>query len=95
MAAPQRVPPPAVLDFRRGRARKASACSRRRAADFDPRVVERAYRRQRAKRHARVERLRERGHANLRFWLVIIILVSLSVYLALTVWQELQAIFGL
>lgn len=42
-----------------------------------------------------MERLRERGHARLRFWLVIIILVSLSVYLALTVWQELQALFGL
>lgn len=62
---------------------------------LDPHVVERAYRRQRAKRRARVELLRERGHARLRFWLVIIILVSLSVYLALTVWQELQALFGL
>ena len=62
---------------------------------LDPRGVERADRRQRAKRRARVERLRERGHARLRFWLVIIILVSLSVYLALTVWQELQALFGL
>lgn len=62
---------------------------------FDPRVIERAYRRQRAKRRARVERNRERSHAHLRFWLVIVILVSLSVYLALTVWQELQTLFGL
>ena len=62
---------------------------------LDPRVVERAYRRQRVKRRARVERLREQSHARLRFWLVMIILVSLSVYLALTVWQELQALFGL
>ena len=58
-------------------------------------MVERAYRRQRAKRHARVERTRERKHANLRFWLVLVILVSLSVYLALTVWQNLQEMFGL
>ena len=62
---------------------------------FDPRVIERAYRRQRAKRHARVERTRERKHARLRFWLVLIILVSLAVYLALTVWQNLQSMFGL
>ena len=62
---------------------------------LDPSVVERAYRRQRLKRRARVERSRERAHARLRFWLVLIILVSLSVYLALTVWQELQTLFGL
>ena len=31
----------------------------------------------------------------LRFWLVLVILVSLSVYLALTVWQSLQEMFGL
>jgi hypothetical protein len=61
---------------------------------LDPRVVERAYRRQRLKRRARAERSRERSHAHVRFWLVIIILVSLGVYLALTVWQELQGLFG-
>ena len=35
------------------------------------------------------------SHARLRFWLVLVILVSLSVYLALTVWQNLQEMFGL
>jgi hypothetical protein len=62
---------------------------------LDPRVIERAYRRQRARRRARVERSRERRHARLRFWLVLVILVSLSVYLALTVWQQLETMFGL
>jgi hypothetical protein len=61
---------------------------------LDPRVVERAYRRQRAKRRARVERTRERSLARLRFWLFMIILISVCVYLALTVWQELQGLFG-
>jgi hypothetical protein len=62
---------------------------------LDPRVIERAYRRQRAKRRARIERSRERRHARLRYWLVLIILVSVSIYLALTVWQQLQEMFGL
>jgi hypothetical protein len=61
---------------------------------LDPRVVERAYRRQRAKRRARIERSRERALASMRFWLFFVIIVSACVYLALTVWQELQALFG-
>ena len=62
---------------------------------LDPRAVERAYRRQRAKRRALVERKREQRAARLRFWLVLVILISLSVYLALTVWQQIEALFGL
>jgi cytochrome c-type biogenesis protein CcmH/NrfG len=62
---------------------------------LDPRVIERAYRRQRARRRARVERSRERSHARIRFWLVLVILVALSVYLALTAWQQVQALFGI
>jgi hypothetical protein len=61
---------------------------------FDHRVIERAYRRQRAKRRARVERSRERQLARVRFWLFLIILVSVCIYLALTVWEQLQQLFG-
>jgi hypothetical protein len=62
---------------------------------LDPRVVERAYRRQRARRRARLERTRERRHARIRFLLVLVILSSMSVYLALTVWQQVEQLFGL
>ncbi|MBD0347650.1 MAG: hypothetical protein ICV59_00735 [Thermoleophilia bacterium] len=77
----------------------AEPARRQPAADeppaLDPRAVERAYRRQRAKRRALVERKRERRAARVRFWLVLLILISLSVYLALTVWQEIEQLFGL
>jgi len=61
---------------------------------LDPRVVESAYRRQRIKRRARAERARERALARVRFWLLMIILFSGVVWVALTVWQELQRQFG-
>ena len=77
----------------------AEPARRQPAADeppvLDPRAVERAYRRQRARRRAIVERNRERRAARVRFWLVLVILISLSVYLALTVWQQIEKLFGL
>ncbi len=42
-----------------------------------------------------MERKLERRRARLRFWLVLVILIALSVYLALTVWQQVEELFGL
>lgn len=62
---------------------------------YDPGAVSREYRRQRAKRHARVQRKRERNAANVRFWLIVLGLLALSVYLSIAMWHQVQRLFGL
>lgn len=62
---------------------------------YDPGAVSREYRRQRAKRHARVQRTRERKAANIRFWLIVLGLLALSVYLSIAMWHQVQRLFGL
>jgi hypothetical protein len=42
-----------------------------------------------------VAHTREKRRAGLRFLLVLIALVALSVYLSLTVWNEIERLFGL
>jgi hypothetical protein len=65
------------------------------APSFDRVAVERAYRLQRARRRARVVRSRRQKHAGLRFLIVLAALVALSAYLMLTVWHEIEQLFGL
>jgi hypothetical protein len=62
---------------------------------YDPGAVSREYRRQRARRHARVQRTRERKAANVRFWLIVLGLLALSVYLSIAMWHQVQRLFGL
>ncbi len=61
----------------------------------DPAAVHREYRRQRARREARERRSRERRAANIRFWLIVLALLALSVYLSVEMWQQVQKLFGL
>jgi hypothetical protein len=61
----------------------------------DPHAVERAYRLERAKRRARLERQRARRLAGLRFSLVVVALLVISIVLVFAVWQEIQRLFGL
>lgn len=62
---------------------------------FDPVAVDRAYLHERARRRARIERSRERRRASLRFWLVLLVLVIASVVLTVTIWHEIERLFGL
>ena len=62
---------------------------------IDPDAVDRAYHVHRARRRARLERNRNLRRASLRFWTFLAILVALTVYLGLTVWHEIQRLFGL
>ncbi len=62
---------------------------------LDPAAIEQAYRRQRAKRRAGIERSRERRRARIRFWVVLVVLIALSAYLALTAWEQVERLFGL
>ena len=64
-------------------------------APFDPVAVDRAYLQERARRRARIERSRARRRAGLRFWVVLLGLVAVSVLLTLTIWREVERLFGL
>lgn len=61
----------------------------------DPRAIEREVRRQRARREHRERRTRERRAANIRFWLIVLALLALSVFLGVKMWQQVQNLFGL
>lgn len=65
------------------------------APSLDPGAIDRAYRRERARRRARLERQRAKKHAGMRFWLVLLALVGLSIVLVVTVWREIEQLFGL
>ncbi len=62
---------------------------------YDPLAVDRAYLHERARRRARVERTRARRRAGLRFWFVLLVLLTASVLLSLTIWREIERLFGL
>ena len=62
---------------------------------FDPVAVDRAYLQERARRRARIERSRAQRRASVRFWLVLLVLIAVSVLLTLTIWHEVQRLFGL
>ena len=49
----------------------------------------------RARRKARIEHRRRTRRAGIRFWLVLVLLLVESVVLSLTVWHEIQRLFGL
>jgi hypothetical protein len=61
----------------------------------DPYAVQRRLRRERAKRRARIEHRREQRIAGLRFLVLIGLLVFLALFLGLSIWEKIQAVFGL
>ena len=50
---------------------------------------------QKAKRQARIERERERMHARRRFAGLMFALLLFTTFLALAIWDQIQALFGL
>ena len=61
----------------------------------DPEAIQHAYRLQRARRRARLERHRERRHAQFRFLATLGLLLAASIALGVTVWHQVQRLFGL
>ena len=61
----------------------------------DPEAIDRAYHYHRARRNARLRRQREKERARLRFLVTFALLVGLSLFLLLTIWHEIQKVFGL
>lgn len=65
------------------------------APPLDPDAVRSAYRLQKARRRARIEHRRRTKRAGVRFWVVLFLLVTTGVVLAVTLWREIQQLFGL
>jgi len=62
---------------------------------LDPSAIDRAYRRERARRRARVDRSRASRQAGLRFSFVLVLLLVCAAVLALATRREVQQLFGL
>jgi hypothetical protein len=62
---------------------------------IDPVAIDRAYRLERARRRVRDERRRASRRANRRFWFILLGLLVACVVLAVTVWNEVERLFGL
>lgn len=78
-----------------GVARNAQRAAADDAPPLDPDAVQDAYRLHRARRMARIEQRRRSKRAGIRFWLVLAVLLALSVALGVTIWREVQQLFGL
>lgn len=61
----------------------------------DPLEFQRAVRRHRRRRLARIEHRRELQRARRRFWILVGTLFALAVFLSVTVWEQIQSLFGI
>lgn len=61
----------------------------------DPAAIEHAYHYHRQRRNARIERRREHRIARIRFWLVAAGLLLLALVIGVTIWDQIQTLFGL
>jgi hypothetical protein len=61
---------------------------------LDPLAIERNYRRERARRRARVERQSAARRSDIRFWITLFVLAFLAAFVILTAWREIQNLFG-
>lgn len=61
----------------------------------DPFVVHREFRRHRRKRLARLERRLEVKRAKRRFWILLGGLFMFAVFLGVTIWEQIQSMFGI
>ena len=61
----------------------------------DPYAVQRRLRRERAKRHARDEHQHEQRVARIRFLALLCVLIFLTLFMSLSVWEKIRALFGL
>lgn len=64
------------------------------APSLDPRAIEQNYRRERARRRAKVERRSSVKRSNVRFWVTLLFLAFLTAFTILAAWHEVQTLFG-
>jgi hypothetical protein len=61
----------------------------------DPSAVNQAYRLHRARRRAKQRHRREAAAARLRFYVMVLTLVALTIVFVVFTWREIQRLFGL
>ena len=61
---------------------------------LDPLAIERNYRRERARRRAKVERRSAARRSNVRFWVTLLVLLFVTAFAILAAWHEVQTLFG-
>jgi hypothetical protein len=61
---------------------------------LDPRAIERNYRRERARRRAKLERRSAVKRSNVRFWVTLLVLAFVTAFVILAAWHEVQTLFG-
>jgi hypothetical protein len=61
---------------------------------LDPLAIERNYRRERARRRAKVERRTAARRSDVRFWITVVVLLFATAFTMLAAWHEVQTLFG-
>ncbi len=61
---------------------------------LDPSAIEQNYRRERARRRARIERRSAARRSNMRFWVVLFLLTFVTAFAIVAAWHEVQTLFG-
>jgi len=61
---------------------------------LDPLAIEHNYRRERARRRARVEKRSATRRSNVRFFVTLGVLAFVTAFLILAAWHEVQTLFG-
>jgi len=61
----------------------------------DPRAVRRRVVQHRRRRIARIEYRREQKWARRRFWILLGTLLLVAVFLSVTIWEQVQSMFGI
>jgi hypothetical protein len=64
------------------------------APSLDPRAIELNYRRERARRRARVERTSAARRSGVRFFVTLLVLSFITAFVILAAWHEVQTLFG-
>jgi hypothetical protein len=64
------------------------------APSLDPLAIERNYRRERARRRARLEHKSRVQRSNVRFYVTLLVLAFATAFIMLAAWHEVQSLFG-
>ena len=61
----------------------------------DPLELHQEFRRHRRKRLVRIEQRLETKRATRRFWILVASLLVLALFLSVTIWEQIQSMFGI
>jgi hypothetical protein len=75
-------------------ARRIRSVPREETPSLDPNAIERNYRRERARRRARIERRSAARRSNVRFFVTMGVLAFVTAFAILLAWHEVQTLFG-